>query len=40
MAIEQRADNAPVEDSGKSLLMALRLPFRDHFIAVDETANV
>jgi hypothetical protein len=32
VAIEQRTDNFPVQDIGKSFELPLRFPFRNHFV--------
>lgn len=40
VAIEQRADDSAVEDTGKRFVFLLRFPFCHDFVAADETANV
>ena len=40
MAVEQRADNAPAQHSGKRFLISLRLEGRYDFIALRKAANV
>jgi len=39
MAIEQRADDSAVQNSGKSFVFLLRLPFRHDRVALRKTAN-
>ena len=40
MAIEQRADDSAVQDSGKRLVFLLRLPFSNDLAVFDEAANM
>jgi hypothetical protein len=39
VTIEQRADNAAVEHSGKRLMMIFGVPFSNDFFAVGKTEN-
>ena len=40
MAIEQRADDAAIQDSTKRFVFFLRFPFGDQFAVVGETSNM
>ena len=40
VAIEERPDDAAIQDSGKRFVARLRFPFRDDFFAAHKTANV
>ena len=40
VAIEERADNATIQDSRERFVALLRFPFGHDFIAADEAANV
>jgi hypothetical protein len=40
MAIQQCANNAAIQYTGKSLMMGLGVPFRNDIISVGETPNM